>query len=488
MSKCVVHMQKMKMSAMGGIESHNQRERESKKNKEIDYDKSEYNYDTVNDLDLNYYRAVKERIADLDLKKTVRKDAVVYCSFIVSSDKEFFERLGEEYHVRKESQRESVMYGLQDIPCFDDCDKEYQEECIRTASQEFFARATEFFQDRYGKENVLNGTVHFDESTPHMHLGVVPVTDGRLSAKALFTPLELKQLQSDFAEKVGSRFDLERGTEGSNAKHLDEITFKITKREEQNLALAQEHDELKKSIAFQQKLKERNDKDLEKAINDCDLAQERANVLKGTVDSLERKKSILSDSVASQQQLLDSLTPKILKAKEFKEQKVDKDFFGKSKNTVTLNYQDYANLLQTATAVENVKDLAKDIQEREKRVSAQEKSIKINSEKVTAELRQAEDMRKNLATYIHQEALKQMAAVKQELDEERERTESWKRKHQRTLEFMDKYKLDNQRTVKDAFLDAELQRIGIHGKLEHFKSQINNNQVNKNTHSRDFER
>ena len=32
MSKCAVHMMKMKSSAMGGIQSHNQREHESTKN------------------------------------------------------------------------------------------------------------------------------------------------------------------------------------------------------------------------------------------------------------------------------------------------------------------------------------------------------------------------------------------------------------------------------------------------------------------------
>ena len=94
MSMCAVHMMKLKMSAMGGIQSHNQREHESKKNKEIDYAKSDNNYDVLLAENINYQRAVKERIAELNLKKAVRKDAVVYCSFIVSSDRDFFVGLG----------------------------------------------------------------------------------------------------------------------------------------------------------------------------------------------------------------------------------------------------------------------------------------------------------------------------------------------------------------------------------------------------------
>ena len=85
MSYCVVHMQKMKMSALGGIQSHNQREHPSKKNHDIDYTKSRHNIDLVNYDQINYQRAVKERIEELKLGKAVRKDAVVYSSFIVSS-------------------------------------------------------------------------------------------------------------------------------------------------------------------------------------------------------------------------------------------------------------------------------------------------------------------------------------------------------------------------------------------------------------------
>lgn len=228
MSKCVVHMMKMKSGAIGGIQSHNQREHESKKNHEIDYDKSVLNYDLINADNINYQRAIKDRIEDLDLKKGVRKDAVLYCSFIVSSDKVFFEKLAQAEHESRES-------GSLDEPTpFEYMNDEYRADCMKVATRGYFSMATTFFANRYGLENVINATVHLDESTPHLHLGIVPVTkDGKLSAKQLFTPLELKQLQTDFAEKVGSVFGLERGKEGSDVAHLDEVTFKIKKREEE---------------------------------------------------------------------------------------------------------------------------------------------------------------------------------------------------------------------------------------------------------------
>ena len=73
-----------------------------------------------------------------------------------------------------------------------------------TEQKAFFEDSTKFFMDRYGAENVVNATVHMDETTPHMHLGVVPITGERLSAKNLFTRKELISLQTDFARKSAS--------------------------------------------------------------------------------------------------------------------------------------------------------------------------------------------------------------------------------------------------------------------------------------------
>ena len=49
MSFAVVRMQKMKSHDLKGIQFHNQRERESKTNEDIDPDRTHENYDLVND-------------------------------------------------------------------------------------------------------------------------------------------------------------------------------------------------------------------------------------------------------------------------------------------------------------------------------------------------------------------------------------------------------------------------------------------------------
>lgn len=48
----------------------------------------------------------------------------------------------------------------------------------------YFESSLDFIQKRYGKQNTLYAMVHMDEATPHMHIGVMPITeDNRLSAK-----------------------------------------------------------------------------------------------------------------------------------------------------------------------------------------------------------------------------------------------------------------------------------------------------------------
>lgn len=314
MSMCVVHMQKMKMSALGGIQSHNQREHESKKNKEIDYEKSNLNFDTVNVESINYQRAVKERIAELNLQKAVRKDAVVYCSFIVSSDKEFFRDLGVQmYHDMIDRERERNWWDSGYIDTYDDfryLDEDVQASYIKEGAEQFFEYATEFFQERYGRENVLNGTVHMDEATPHMHLGVVPVTsDGRLSAKTIFTPLELKQLQTDFAEQVGKRFGLERGKEGSQAKHLDELSFKVQKRAEQLESLSQKVGELEE----RERVLTSNCKDLEEH---AESLSKTVSDLKADISTLDTQKRLLERITAQLEQYKAELKKAIEKIRE----------------------------------------------------------------------------------------------------------------------------------------------------------------------------
>lgn len=192
MSYAVVRMAKMKSHDLKGIQFHNQRERESKTNLDIDKERSHENYDLVNDENIDYNERVKEIIESqkTGTRKT-RKDAVLVNELLVTSDKDFFDRLNPAEQKR------------------------------------FFEESYKLFSERYGGQNIAYATVHMDEKTPHMHIGVVPMRDGKLQGKNVFNRQELLCLQDKFPEhmqKLG--FNLERGEKGSTREHLETREFK----------------------------------------------------------------------------------------------------------------------------------------------------------------------------------------------------------------------------------------------------------------------
>lgn len=195
MSYLVLHMDKFKKEAVRGIQSHNNRERESHSNPDIDYERSAGNYDLHQPAAESYAEAIQSRIDDLLLVKAVRKDAVHMCGLIVSSDSAFFEKLPPE------------------------------------ETKRFFEESKAFLTKFVGEKNVISAMVHLDEKTPHMHFLHVPVTpDGRLNANKIYTRDSLKNLQTELPAYLQSRgFDLQRGVEqepGAKKKHLNTREFK----------------------------------------------------------------------------------------------------------------------------------------------------------------------------------------------------------------------------------------------------------------------
>ena len=67
-------------------------------------------------------------------------------------------------------------------------------------TRKFFETAKNYFAENYGETNVAYASVHLDESTPHMHLGIVPMRNGKLSSKAMFNREELKAYSGRFAK------------------------------------------------------------------------------------------------------------------------------------------------------------------------------------------------------------------------------------------------------------------------------------------------
>lgn len=187
MSYAVVRMQKLKAHDLKGVQFHNQRERESKTNPDIDKERSHENYDLVNEKKIDYNKRVKEIIeSQKTSKRKTRKDAVLVNELLVTSDKDFFDRLD------------------------------------HAEQKRFFEESYKFLAERYGKQNIAYAVVHNDEKTPHMHLGVVPMRDGRLQSRNVFNRQELLWLQDNFPKYMQELgFDLERGKKGSTREHIE---------------------------------------------------------------------------------------------------------------------------------------------------------------------------------------------------------------------------------------------------------------------------
>ena len=201
-------MEKYKRGDIVGIERENERDEnyKSARNPQIDKSRTHLNYHTL-PHEKKYLAFIDERIKELAPKRKIKDDAVLITSFILGSDKEFFDGISPETQKR----------------FFDDC--------------------SGFFAERYGKENVVSAVVHLDESTPHLHFNLMPVTGGRLCAKELFDRTALRELQTDFYEVVGKKYGLKRGKEGSTAKHLDTVAFKTKKMTEAAEAKIREAEE-----------------------------------------------------------------------------------------------------------------------------------------------------------------------------------------------------------------------------------------------------
>lgn len=279
----VVHMMKIKSGAVGGIQSHNNREHEPKTNPDVDMSRSEDNYDLIS-CD-NYKRSIKEKLSNLvESSRAVRKDAVVVCNFIVTSDNETMNALGAD------------------------------------RQREFFQDSVKWFSDRYGADRVLNATVHMDETAPHLHIGVMPITqDGRLSAKAIFTKTEMKAIQTEFARDVGEKYGLERGVEGSERTHLSEARFK----EQKALEMANEHGAIAQELHVlaedcKQELSEAT-RSLETVKQELSTMQDRKDTLQGEIERLEaidkQTKVRVHEALEKQKPVLLDLQKRISEAK-----------------------------------------------------------------------------------------------------------------------------------------------------------------------------
>ena len=201
MAYAVARMQKMKVGNLTGIENHNKRKTKNHANKDIDIERSDLNYDLVESSD-TYHKNILGYINDKKAsERAVRKDAVVVNEWLITSSAAFFE-------------------GMED------------DEIKR-----YFEVSKDFFASEFGEENIRYATVHMDEKTPHMPMGIVPFdADMKLSSKRVVSKQKLIAIQDELPKYLQEHgFDVQRGEKESQRKHLSVSEYKDAKEKAKEL-------------------------------------------------------------------------------------------------------------------------------------------------------------------------------------------------------------------------------------------------------------
>ena len=165
MSYAIMRAEKLKSHQIHFSQNHNERNHKNYSNPDINLEKTKDNYHLIESK--NYSRDT-EHIIQKNYKgtKNIRKDAVKNIELIFTSDKDFL-----------------ISYLLQ-------------------MKENFFEESLKFTQEYFGEKIFFSAVIHKDETTPHMHVNLVPIKDGKLSAKIVIgNRKDLENMQDKFYKK-----------------------------------------------------------------------------------------------------------------------------------------------------------------------------------------------------------------------------------------------------------------------------------------------
>ncbi len=263
----ILRFNKVKGASGGaGAYLHNERKKDhSNTNPDINFDLSKTNYSHgIYDESKTYNQRCEERIQQgYTGKRAVRKDAVKMLEFLVA-------------------------------PSDNSLDL--------NTSKAFLNDSYEWLCDRFGRENVIADTVHLDETTPHMHVVVVPLTkDGRLSAKDFTgTAVKLQKMQDDFFEKVSSKYGLKRGEKADLEDPNREIKRHIAMKKYKELELIElerEVQDAKTEVSYHQELGVKEQAKNKKITSEAVAAELRLEKANSGLKHVENTKNALEDDI-----------------------------------------------------------------------------------------------------------------------------------------------------------------------------------------------
>ena len=197
MSYAIIRNEKLTRAESYGAYVHNDRKAKNHSNKDIDPTRTHLNF-YCKENEITYIREFDRMKKEYDLKGNLRKNSIIMCQMMITSDNEFFNKIGLE---------ETKRYFIE--------------------SYKFICN-----YKNLGERNIVSAAVHLDETTPHMHLVFIPIIHtkdeegnaiDKICARDFWRGRDsYRKLQNDFHKYVTSKgFDLERGlpVEETGAKH-----------------------------------------------------------------------------------------------------------------------------------------------------------------------------------------------------------------------------------------------------------------------------
>lgn len=236
------------------------------------------------------YRAWQDKCNALGINVT-KKGQIAMDQAVITASPDFFTRMGWDKDAARGWQRDDIPDGI--INYFNDS--------LKWAEQYF------------GKENIISGTIHMDETTPHMHIDYIPAVaaskrrkdvyardedgnlirdgkghavrardeDGKVIYDYVDAPARLsrndfwqqrggrqsyRKMQDDFFHTVSSKYGLERGEVGTGREHIEQERYKAV---ESSKAVQETAEKINTLRDIQKTLKKGNVQLAERIVSRC---------------------------------------------------------------------------------------------------------------------------------------------------------------------------------------------------------------------------
>ncbi len=105
------------------------------------------------------------------------------------------------------------------------------QDCPVESAREFFEGVLKFIKERYGADNVLGAYVHMDETTPHVHVPVLPMVNGKLQASKMINRNDLMRFHGELGKFIDNRLGFHVSVELDEEKHVEKAMSKLDQEE-----------------------------------------------------------------------------------------------------------------------------------------------------------------------------------------------------------------------------------------------------------------